>query len=91
MFIAELILTAVGVSMDAFSVSICKGLGLKRLNIFQALFIALVFGGFQALMPFIGYVFVATFEEATQFQAIIASNASLVACILLLVIGCKMI
>lgn len=51
----ELFLIAVGLSMDAFVVSICKGLGMSRLNMRQAAVISLFFGGFQALMPLIGW------------------------------------
>ena len=51
----ELFLIGVGLSMDAFAVSICKGLGMSRLNMRQAAVIALFFGGFQALMPLIGW------------------------------------
>lgn len=52
---AELFLIGVGLSMDAFAVSICKGLGMSRLNMRQAAVISLFFGGFQALMPLIGW------------------------------------
>ena len=52
----ELFLIAVGLSMDAFAVSIGKGLGMRKLDVRQALVIALFFGGFQALMPVIGWV-----------------------------------
>ena len=48
-------LIGVGLSMDAFAVSICKGLGMSRLNMRQAVVISLFFGGFQALMPLIGW------------------------------------
>ena len=51
----ELLLIGVGLSMDAFAVSICKGLAMRRVNKKQALVIGLFFGGFQALMPFIGW------------------------------------
>lgn len=51
----ELFLIGVGLSMDAFAVSICKGLGMSRLNMRQAAVISLYFGGFQALMPLIGW------------------------------------
>lgn len=51
----ELFLIGVGLSMDAFVVSICKGLGMSRLNMRQAAVISLFFGGFQALMPLIGW------------------------------------
>ena len=51
----ELFLIGVGLSMDAFAVSVCKGLGMSRLSIRQATVISLFFGGFQALMPLIGW------------------------------------
>ena len=51
----ELLLIGVGLSMDAFAVAICKGLGMSRLNMKQAAVIALFFGAFQAIMPFIGW------------------------------------
>mgnify|MGYP004678877425 FL=1 len=51
----ELFLIGVGLSVDAFAVSICKGLGMSRLNMRQAVVISLFFGGFQALMPLIGW------------------------------------
>ena len=46
----ELFLLGVGLSMDAFAVSVCKGLGMRKLNKKQAVIIGLYFGGFQALM-----------------------------------------
>ena len=52
----EILLIGVGLSMDAFAVSICKGLGMTKVSRKQALTIGLYFGGFQALMPFIGYM-----------------------------------
>lgn len=55
MNIIELLLIAVGVSMDAFAVSLCKGLSMKRYSIKAALALALSFGFFQALMPTLGY------------------------------------
>ena len=51
MGLVELFLIAVGLSMDAFAVAVCKGLGMRRLDVRQAVVIALFFGGFQALMP----------------------------------------
>ena len=51
----ELLLIGVGLSMDAFAVAICKGLGMSRLNMKQASVIALFFGAFQAIMPLIGW------------------------------------
>ena len=59
----EILLIGVGLSMDAFAVSICKGLGLTKLNKKQAVTIGLYFGGFQALMPLIGYMLGAQFEK----------------------------
>ena len=49
----ELLLIGVGLAMDAFAVSICKGLNMKTINKKHCFIIALFFGGFQALMPFI--------------------------------------
>ena len=46
----------VGLSMDAFAVAICKGLNMRKLDKGQTLVIALFFGGFQALMPFVGWL-----------------------------------
>ena len=81
----ELFLMGVGLSMDAFAVSVCKGLGMKKLNKKQALVIGLYFGGFQALMPFIGWVI------GSQFQKYITSIDHWIAFILLGFIGGKMI
>ena len=50
MGIVELLLIAVGLSMDAFAVSICRGLGMRRLNLRTAAVLALFFGGFQRLL-----------------------------------------
>lgn len=91
MFALELIVTAVGVSMDAFSVSVCKGLGMRKVNFVQAGIIALVFGGFQAVMPIIGFLVVSTFRDTEEFQAGIMNNAPLIALVLLGFIGAKMI
>lgn len=55
MSFTELFLIAVGLSMDAFAVSICKGLSVNSLKVSQALACGLWFGGFQFLMPVIGY------------------------------------
>ena len=53
---AELFLIALGVSMDAFAVSLCKGTGEKKASLSQMALVGLWFGGFQALMPFLGYL-----------------------------------
>jgi len=55
MGIIEVILVGIALSMDAFAVAVCKGLKMKRIDYRQAVIIALFFGGFQALMPLIGY------------------------------------
>ena len=81
----ELFLIGVGLSMDAFAVAICKGLGMKRLNMKQALVIGLFFGGFQALMPFVGWAL------GSQFQDLISPIDHWVAFILLAIIGGKML
>ncbi len=81
----ELFLVGVGLSMDAFAVSICKGLGMKRLNMKQALVIGLFFGGFQALMPFLGWAL------GTQLADFITPIDHWIAFILLAVIGGKML
>lgn len=80
-----LVLMGVGLAMDAFAVSICKGLSMKKVNKKQCLVIGLFFGGFQALMPFIGYVL------GSQFQKYITSIDHWIAFVLLGLIGGKMI
>lgn len=59
----EFFLTGVGLSMDAFAVAICKGLGMRRINYKQTLVIAAFFGGFQALMPLLGWLLGRQFEQ----------------------------
>lgn len=85
MGIIELALIGAGLSMDAFAVSVCKGLGMKRLNMRQAFVIALFFGVFQALMPVIGWVL------GTGFQSYIAPVDHWIAFALLAFIGGKML
>lgn len=63
MGIVELFLIAVGLSMDAFAVSVCKGLNMTKLRVKNALVIGLFFGGFQALMPLIGWFLGSRFES----------------------------
>ena len=67
MSLITLFITAVGLSMDAFAVSICKGLAMKKLSWKKAIIIGLWFGGFQALMPVIGYLLGARFESYVNF------------------------
>ena len=71
--------------MDAFAVSICKGLSMRKVNKKQCLVIGLFFGGFQALMPFIGWVL------GSQFEQYITSIDHWIAFILLGFIGGKMV
>lgn len=85
MGILELVLIAVSLSMDAFAVSICKGLSARKLNWKQYLCIGLWFGGFQALMPAIGYFLGETFE------AYIQSFDHWIAFVLLTIIGINML
>ena len=59
----ELVLLSVGLAMDAFAVAICKGLNMRKMNYKNALILALFFGGFQALMPAIGYLLGSRFEQ----------------------------
>lgn len=81
----ELLLVAVGLAMDAFAVSVCKGLGMRTVNHKVALVLALLFGGFQALMPVVGWLL------GTQFLEIIAPVDHWIAFGLLGFIGGKMV
>ena len=83
--VIELLLIGVGLSMDAFAVSVCKGLAMRKVNKKQAFIIGLFFGGFQALMPFIGWTL------GTQFESYITSIDHWIAFILLALIGGKMV
>ncbi|MBU5250073.1 manganese efflux pump MntP family protein [Coprococcus comes] len=85
MGLIELFLIAVGLSMDAFAVSVCKGLAMPKCTFKKAAIVGLWFGGFQALMPAIGYVLGAQFQEA------IASIDHWIAFVLLVLIGGNMI
>ena len=81
----EIFMIGVGLSMDAFAVAICKGLNMHRLDQMQTLVIALFFGGFQALMPFLGWLL------GRQFEAYITSFDHWIAFALLTFIGGRMI
>ena len=85
MGIIELVLLAIGLSMDAFAVSICKGLETKKISIKECLICAVWFGGFQGLMPFIGFLL------GTRFEEIINRIAPWLAFILLAIIGINML
>lgn len=85
MGILEILLLGVGLSMDAFAVSICKGLSARELRVKHYLLIGAWFGGFQALMPTIGYFLGSAFEQY------ITSFDHWVAFVLLGAIGANMI
>ena len=82
---AELLLIAVGLSMDAFAVSVCKGLSLKKLEPRHAVLVGLYFGGFQALMPVLGWAL------GYRFMRLIESVDHWIAFVLLTAIGVGMI
>ena len=81
----EIFLIGVGLSMDAFAVSICKGLSVGRVNFKHMVIAGLWFGGFQALMPTLGYLLGTTFERY------ITSVDHWVAFVLLCLIGGNML
>lgn len=85
MSLFELFIIAVGLSMDAFAVSICKGLSMQKMSWKNALIAGLYFGGFQAMMPLIGYLLGANFKD------MIAQVDHWIAFILLGIIGLNMI
>lgn len=62
----ELLLLGVGLSMDAFAVSVCKGLAMKKATLKAELTCGIWFGGFQALMPLIGFYLGTLFADAIQ-------------------------
>lgn len=66
MSILTLFITAVGLSMDAFAVSVCKGLALKKITLKKACIVGLWFGGFQALMPLLGYLLGSQFKQSVE-------------------------
>ena len=81
----ELFLLAVGLSMDAFAVSICKGLSVAKVNVRQSVVAGLYFGVFQAVMPLVGWLL------GVQFQGLIQQFDHWIAFILLALIGFNMI
>ena len=85
MSVLEILILAVGLSMDAFAVSICKGLAVKDISFKKAAIVGLWFGGFQALMPMTGYFLGSRFSNSIQ------SVDHWVAFILLSLIGANMI
>ncbi len=85
MSFAELFIIAVGLSMDAFAVSVCKGLSVPKIRPHHALTAGLYFGGFQALMPFIGYLL------GSRFEIVVKQYDHWIAFVLLGLIGYHMI
>ena len=85
MSLGELLIIAIGVSMDAFAVAVCKGLSIQKLKLRHALVVGLWFGVFQALMPTIGWLLGSTFAE------LITAVDHWVVFVLLAVIGGNMI
>mgnify|MGYP000301343692 CR=1 FL=1 len=81
----ELALIGVGLSMDAFAVSVCKGLSMRKVDKKYMFVLAAFFGGFQALMPALGWLL------GSQFQSYITAIDHWIAFILLVLIGGKMI
>jgi putative Mn2+ efflux pump MntP len=81
----EILLLGVSLAMDAFAVSICKGLSMKKIDWKKAIIIGLYFGIFQALMPVIGYFLGSTF------QSLVTDVDHWIAFILLSLIGINMI
>lgn len=84
MGLLELFIISVGLSMDAFAVAISKGLSMKKMNYKYALITGCFFGGFQGLMPLIGFLL------GTQFKDSITSVDHWIAFALLSIIGIKM-
>ena len=85
MSFSELLLIAVSMSMDAFAVSICKGLSVRKVTLKQSLAVGGWFGGFQGVMPVIGFVL------TSLFASLITSISHWIAFVLLLFIGGNMI
>lgn len=85
MGLLELFILAVGLSMDAFAVSVCKGLAMPKITLRRTLIVGAWFGGFQALMPAVGYVL------GVQFRDKITAVDHWIAFLLLGVIGANMI
>ncbi|MCR4605117.1 MAG: manganese efflux pump MntP family protein [Eubacterium sp.] len=85
MSVLELCLIAVGLSMDAFAVSICKGLSVEKIKLKHVLLAGIYFGGFQGLMPIIGWLL------GVNFKSLIESIDHWIAFVLLLLIGISMI
>ena len=99
MGLVELFLIAVGLSMDAFAVSVCKGLAMKKCTVSKACLVGVYFGGFQALMPLIGFILGVQFEDViTSIDHWIALNLlslidenMITGGVILILMGCKIL
>lgn len=91
MSIIEIILLSFGLAMDAFAVSICKGLTLKKMDWKKLLIAGGYFGVFQAIMPFIGYCLIKLFKQNEAISNFITKYDHWIAFILLIIIGINMI
>ena len=85
MGIIEILLTGLGLAMDAFAVALCKGLSMKKFDKKKGIIIGLYFGIFQGMMPLIGYLL------GTTFQSLITSVDHWIAFVLLSFIGGNML
>jgi putative Mn2+ efflux pump MntP len=85
MGILEMLLIGIGLSMDAFAVSVCKGLAMEKITAGKAVIIGVWFGGFQALMPLLGYL------AGSRFSGYIEKIDHWIAFVLLVLIGANMI
>lgn len=85
MSLFELFITAVALSMDAFAVAMCKGLSVQKVKKNHYLTVGLYFGGFQALMPLIGYL------VGYNFRHLVESFDHWIAFVLLVIIGFNMV
>jgi len=81
----ELMLVSIGLAMDAFAVSVCKGLSMKKMSWKKAVIVGLYFGTFQALMPVIGYFL------GTTFESLVTQIDHWIAFVLLGIIGINML
>lgn len=91
MSIIEIILLSFGLAMDAFAVSICKGLILKKMDWKKSLIAGGYFGVFQAIMPLIGYFLIKLFKQNEAISNFITKYDHWIAFILLIIIGINMI
>lgn len=91
MSIIEIILLSFGLAMDAFAVSICKGLTLKKMDWKKSLIAGGYFGAFQAIMPLIGYFLIILFKQNEAISNFITKYDHWIAFILLIIIGINMI